>query len=134
VKLFLAGTFDPLHIGHQWLLWSATKMADEIIVIVATDTMVRKIRGREPFSPETKRLDRLQQENLPHTKIRLGREDGNFLQILREENPDILLLGFDQNANIELIQAEFPCLKIQRAKNYFPEFFKSSYFRYTQEK
>lgn len=134
MKLFLAGTFDPLHIGHQWLLWNATKIADEIVVIVATDTMVRKIRGRSAFAPETERLARLQQEYLPHTKIRLGREDGNFLQTLREESPDVLLLGFDQHANENTIQKEFPTLKIKRAEKYFPEFFKSSHFRYTQEK
>ena len=134
MKLFLAGTFDPLHIGHQWLLWNATKIADEVVVIIATDKMVRKIRGREPFSPAKERLARLQQENLSHTKIRLGREDGNFLQTLREESPDILLLGFDQHANEEEIQKEFPSLEIRRSEKYFPEFFKSSHFRYTQEK
>lgn len=133
-KLFLAGTFDPLHIGHQWLLWNATQLAKEMVVIIATDKMVRKIRGREPFFPEKERLARLQQENLPHTKIRLGREDGDFLQTLNEESPDILLLGFDQNADIELIQRQFPRLEIRRAQKYFPEFFKSSHFRYTQEK
>lgn len=134
MKLFLAGTFDPLHIGHQWLLWHATKIADKVVVIIATDVMVEKIRGRKPFNSERERMARLQRETLPHTKIRLGREDGKFLQTIREEKPDILLLGFDQHADEKKIQMEFPHLTIQRAQKYFPEFFKSSHFRYTQEK
>lgn len=129
MKIFIAGTFDPLHIGHQWLLWHATKSADNVVVIVATDKMVRKIRGRSAFFSETERITRLQKEKLPRTKIRLGRNDGNFLQTLQEESPNILLLGFDQNANEIAIQKEFPDLEIRRAKKYFPEFFKSSYFR-----
>lgn len=134
MKIFLAGTFDPLHLGHQWLLWNTTKLADKVVVIVATDKMVRKIRGRSAFFPETERLARLQQEHLPNTKIRLGRKDGDFLQTLQEESPDILLLGFDQKADEILIQKKFPDLEVYRAPKYYPEFFKSSYFRYTQEK
>lgn len=134
VKIFIAGTFDPLHIGHQWLLWNATKKATELVVILATDVMVHKIRGRSSHFSEQERMLRLQKEELPHTTVRVGREDGDFLQTLREESPDVLLLGFDQNANEKLIQAEFPELEIRRAKKYFPEFFKSSHFRYTKEK
>jgi len=134
VKIFIAGTFDPLHIGHQWLLWYAVELADAVVVVVATDKMVNKIRGRDSFASEVKRIERLEQERLPHTKIRLGREDGNFLQTLEEEVPDVLLLGFDQYAEEEVIQERFPKLEIRRAQKYFPEFFKSSHFRYTKEK
>lgn len=134
MKIFIAGTFDPLHIGHQWLLWYAAELSDELVVIVATDSMVSQVRGRDSYDLETKRMERLQQEKLPHTTIRLGREDGDFLKTLREEAPDILLLGFDQYAQEEMIQQEFPKLEIRRAKKYFPEFFKSSHFRYTEEK
>ena len=129
MRIFIAGTFDPLHIGHQWVLWNATKEGTETVVIVATDRMVRQIRGRDSSFTEQERLKRLEQETFPNTKIRLGREDGNFLQTLREENPDILLLGFDQHADEEMIQSEFPHLEIRRAGKYFPEFFKSSKFR-----
>ncbi len=134
MKIFVAGTFDPLHIGHQWLLWNATKKATEMTVVVATDITVRRIRGRDPFYSEEDRLVRLQEEMLPHTKIRLGREDGDFIQTLHEESPNILLLGFDQRADERLIKKEFPDLEIFRAEKYFPEFFKSSHFRYTKEK
>ncbi len=131
MKIFVAGTFDPLHIGHQWLLWHAAKMTDKLVIIVATDVMVRQVRNRDPFFPEQERMKRLNQEMLPNTIIRLGREDGDFLQTLREESPDMLLLGFDQVANEELIQSTFPELEICRAEKYFPEFFKSSHFRRT---
>lgn len=134
MKIFIAGTFDPLHIGHQWLLWNASKKATELVIIVATDIMVQKIRGRASHFSEQERLKRIQQEFFPNAHIRLGREDGDFLQTLQEESPDMLLLGFDQKANETLIQKTFPALEIHRAEKYFPEFFKSSYFRYTKKK
>jgi cytidyltransferase-like protein len=134
VKIFVAGTFDPLHIGHQWLLWDAVKKATAMTVVIATDVTVRKIRGRDSFYTEEKRMNRLKQEMLPNTKIRLGRTDGDFIQTLREEDPDILLLGFDQIADEKLIRDNFSRLKIRRTEKYFPEFFKSSHFRYNKEK
>ena len=129
MKVFIAGTFDPLHVGHQWFLAQANELGDDVTVVVATDSMIRKIRGRDSFEKQEERLVRVSEENFSHHNVRLGREDGDFLQTLREESPDILLLGFDQYANVDLIKAEFPGLEIRRATQFFPEFFKSSNFR-----
>lgn len=128
-KVFIAGTFDPFHVGHQWFLAQANELGERVSVIVATDAMVRQIRGRDPFDSQENRLARVSAEGFGHHNVRFGREDGDFLQTLREEAPDILLLGFDQHANEEVIAAEFPDLEIRRASAFYPEFFKSTKFR-----
>ncbi len=129
MKVFIAGTFDPYHVGHQWFLAQAREIGEEVAVIVATDKMIAQIRGRASFDNEKNRMARVAREGFGNVVVRLGREDGDFLQTLREEKPEILLLGFDQHANEELIQATFPELEIRRATQFYPEFFKSSNFR-----
>lgn len=133
MKIFVAGTFDPMHVGHQWLLSQAAFLGD-VVAVVASDAMVKKIRGRAAHAPEEVRAERVRAENLENMVVRVGRSDGDFLATLREAGPDILLLGFDQRADESAIRSAFPDLEIRRATAYFPEFFKSSRFRYTEKK
>ncbi len=127
-KVFVAGTFDHFHIGHQFFLWSAHGLAEEMVVVVARDKTVSHVKNISPTFPEEDRLARLVQENFSNTSIRLGREDRNFLATLEEENPDALFLGFDQRFEVP-DHPLFENIEVLRAEPYFPEFFKSSKFR-----
>ncbi len=129
-KVFVAGTFDNFHVGHQFFLWSASNFGEKLIVIVARDETVKSLKIREARNNENIRKSRLEKEfaNYKNVKIRLGNLNGNFLETLREENPDILYLGFDQYFDEKKCSETFPNLKIVRAKKYFPEIFKSSKF------
>lgn len=122
-----------MHVGHQWLLSQAAVLG-EVVVVVASDRMVKKIRGRAAQALTEVRVARVLAENLKNVVVRIGRSDGDFLATLREESPDVLLLGFDQRADEAAIRAAMPELEIRRAEPYFPEFFKSSRFRYTEKK
>lgn len=125
MKIFVAGTFDHFHVGHQWLLWQACSRSDECVVVIARDVSVDRIKGFIPSHTEKERLQRVQRENLPHTKVILGKVGNDFLDIVREENPDLVLLGYDQYCP-ERLQESF---RVERCSAYHPEVFKSSYFR-----
>lgn len=125
MKIFVAGTFDHFHVGHQWLLWQACLRSQECVVVLARDESVKRIKGFFPSHNEAQRLARVQQENLPHTKVILGKKGGDFLQIVKEENPDLILLGYDQNCP-DRLQESF---LVERLSAYHPHIFKSSYFR-----
>ncbi len=127
-KLFVAGTFDNFHIGHQFFLWNASSICKRLIIIISRDINAERIKGRKPKRKENLRLERIQKENIPNATIRLGRLDGDFFQTLREEAPDALLLGYDQKVKKDAFQKHFPNLHIMRAEAYFPEYFKSSKF------
>ena len=122
-KIFIAGTFDGLHVGHQYLLWQGSNMSDELVVIVARDRTVKKIKKRYPVYNEEDRLKAVKAQNFPNAQIRLGRSDGNFHKTIQEESPDLLLLGYDQR-----FDARVGNIQTLRLKAYFPEFFKSSKF------
>lgn len=127
-KGFIAGTFDNFHVGHQWLLWQAVHRVDELVVIVARDQTVLRIKKSLPKNSQEKRRERILQEFLPNSTVRMGRKDADFLQTLKDEDPDILFLGYDQRFDEEKSQEFFPDLSVVRLDPFFPGFFKSSLF------
>jgi len=103
-RVLVAGTFDIIHPGHIHLIKEATKLG-KVIVIVARDSTVRRIKGREPIIPERQRLEVV--KNIKGVfKARLGNEDKDLLKVVEEEKPDIILLGPNQNFNEKEIEEE----------------------------
>lgn len=103
-RVLVAGTFDIIHPGHIHLIKEATKLG-KVIVIVARDSTVRRIKGREPIIPERQRLEVV--KNIKGVfKARLGNEDKDLLKVVEEEKPDIILLGPNQNFNEREIEEE----------------------------
>jgi FAD synthetase len=88
------GVFDILHLGHLHYLEESKKLGDELVVVVATDTTVRK-RKHEPITPEKMRCE-LVASLKPVDKAVLGREGGDIFEIVKDLRPDIITLGYDQ--------------------------------------
>ena len=99
-------------------------------MIVARDKTVLKIKGKSAQNNEDSRLARVKEEfaGFENVKIRLGREDGDFWSTIKEESPDQILLGYDQQFDEEACAEKFPAIKVNRHTAYFPEWFKSSKF------
>ena len=127
-KVFVAGVFDNFHIGHQYFLWTTSVLAKDMVIIVARDKTVQIIKGQKPKNNEKKRLYRIKQEKIKNARIRLGRLDGKFLETVKQEAPDILVLGYDQKINEKKFLHYFPNLVIQRGNPFYPQYFKSSLF------
>ena len=51
-----SGVFDILHLGHLHYLEESKKLGDELIVVIATDETVRKLK-HEPVTSEQIRLE-----------------------------------------------------------------------------
>jgi len=94
IKVMASGVFDILHTGHLHYLNEAKRMGDELHVVVATDSTVRK-KKHEPITPETMRLE-LVRALKPVDRAYLGRE-GDIFEIVREIEPNIIALGYDQH-------------------------------------
>lgn len=116
--------------GHQWLVWSAINAGGKVSVIVARDETVERIKSKPPKNLELKRLERVQDEiaEIEAAQARLGRQDADIWETIREENPTHILLGYDQHVTPESILAQFPHIEVDRCSPYQPEFFKSSKF------
>jgi len=93
VKVMASGTFDLIHLGHIYYLKEAKKLGDKIIVVVATDKTVRKLK-HEPINPENIRLNLVKELKIVDEAY-LGYED-NMYEIVEEINPDVIAIGYDQ--------------------------------------
>lgn len=99
-RILVAGTFDIIHPGHIRFLHAAKNLANnsELIVVVARDRNVKRIKGREPIFNEEERLE-IVSALKPVDKAILGHDSDNIFEILKVVKPDIIALGYDQSVS-----------------------------------
>ena len=122
-KVMCFGTFDNLHPGHLFYLKEARKLGDYLVVLVARDDNVEKIKGRCPKESEEKRLLKVQKTGIAE-RVVLGEKIDKML-IVKKENPDIIALGYDQQVDIDNLK-KIVKAKIVRIEPPKPEIYKSS--------
>ena len=123
------GTFDIFHEGHNNFLRQAKKYGDKLIVVIAKDKTVFKIKGRLAKNNEKKRLLIIKQSKLADRVI-LGNLKNKY-QVILKNKPEVICLGYDQinfTKNLKKILAEMGLkkIKIKRLKPYKPAIYKSS--------
>ncbi len=109
VKVMATGTFDLLHMGHIYYLKEAKKLGDKLVVVVAKDSTVRKLK-HEPVNPEEIRLDLIKEVKVVDEAY-LGYEDDMY-SIVEEIKPDIIALGYDQIHDENTIKNELKKRKL----------------------
>nr|MDO8098057.1 adenylyltransferase/cytidyltransferase family protein [Candidatus Njordarchaeota archaeon] len=132
-RVLAFGTFDIVHAGHAKYLKESRKLGGkdaELIVVVARDSTVRSVKGRDPIFPEEQR--RYLIESLkPVDKAILGYEGGDRLKIVEELRPDIIALGYDEKPsedylNRELKKRGLSGAKVMRLSKYGDEILNST--------
>ncbi len=127
-KVLAFGTFDILHPGHSHVLNAAKKLGDHLTVVIARDVTVEKLKGRKPLFNERARLKNLKKLNIAD-KVRLG-SLGNKYQVIIDEKPDVIALGYDQKFFVDdLKNIVDRNVQIVRLKSYKPSVYKSSKIR-----
>lgn len=110
-RIMVAGVFDIIHPGHIYLISKAAELGD-VLVIVARDSTVERLKGRKPVIPEDQRLEVVKNIKGVREAV-LGNEGEDILKIVEELKPDIILLGPNQNFNEEKLKKD---LKIRGLK------------------
>jgi len=93
------GKFRILHSGHVKFLQKAAEYGDKLIVVLARDATIRK-DGLVPIIPEQERIDIIGALKVVDRAV-LGYEgypEGK-IKIIKEINPDIIVLGPDQKVD-----------------------------------
>ncbi len=133
------GTFDGVHAGHEHLFREARALAERegrapfLIVSLAREENVRRIKGRVPRGSEEERLARLAEHPLVD-RVVLGDEVGYLPHILAE-NPEIIALGYDQegeyvDALVRDMHKAGSAVRIVRLSAHEPHIYKSSKMRH----
>lgn len=125
------GTFDMIHEGHENLFKQARSLAPEpfLIVSVARDSVVERVKGRRARNSEEVRLREIQNNPLVDLGV-LGDEKG-YMRHIVDAHPDIIALGYDQEGEyVEALEQSLHdaemSTKIVRLKSFKPEIFKTS--------
>ena len=103
------GAFDLLHMGHIYYLREAKKLGDILVVVVATDFTVRKLK-HDPITPQESRVNLIKELKMVD-EVYLGHDDDMY-SIVQEIKPDIIALGFDQIHNDATIKNEMKKRKL----------------------
>jgi FAD synthetase len=123
-RIVIAGTFDILHPGHVFLISEAAKLG-EVIVVIARDENVLHAKGRQVIVPEEQRLFMVRALK-GVSKAILGNPGPDFVSIIEELEPDILLLGPNQNITLEQVQTRLQQkglkTKVRRLNRLFDEY------------
>ncbi len=125
------GTFDLLHPGHEDYFRQAHALGDRVAVVVARDATVLAVKGQLPAMNEQERLEKVAAHPLVD-EARLG-YPGDKYRVVEEIKPDLILLGYDQQAftdglGDEMIKRGLQ-VEIQRAVPFEPHRWKSSLLR-----
>ncbi|HUU79298.1 MAG TPA: adenylyltransferase/cytidyltransferase family protein [candidate division Zixibacteria bacterium] len=101
-RVLVFGTFDIIHPSHIKFLTEARKAAGceecELVVVVARDSSILRIKGRKPIFQEEQRLKLICGLRVVDY-ARLGNEGKDYFNVILEVNPDYIVLGYDQVHN-----------------------------------
>ncbi|MDP2974446.1 MAG: adenylyltransferase/cytidyltransferase family protein [Candidatus Diapherotrites archaeon] len=123
------GTFDLLHPGHLHYLREAKALGDGLVVVVARDENVLKIKGKKPLNSEQQRLKAVEETGIAE-KVVLGDREMRHWEIVRRFHPTVIALGYDQWPAIESLRKELNAVGlrplIERISAFEPHKYKSS--------
>lgn len=124
------GVFDGIHNGHNAFINEAKKQGDRLVAIIARDKVVEKLKNKTPKYDELERLDLiLNIENVDFAF--LGDQEQGVYKVLKEINPDIVFLGYDQkdlynDLRIKIKKGILPEIELIQGSPHQPDLFHSS--------
>ncbi len=92
-RVLVGGTFDIIHPGHIYYLNEASKLG-LVYAVVARDSTVKSVKGREPINDEVSRLEVVSSLKYVYKAVLGDRED--IFKSVDVVRPDAVLLGPDQ--------------------------------------
>ncbi|MCE7741261.1 MAG: adenylyltransferase/cytidyltransferase family protein [Candidatus Heimdallarchaeota archaeon] len=88
------GTYDILHIGHLFTLEQARFLGDALVVVMATDKNVKRLKNRLPANSMDDRSRVL--ESVKNVDAVIKGSETDFMSTVDFIDPDIIALGYDQ--------------------------------------
>ena len=120
--VFTGGVYDIIHPGHIHTLKKSKEEGDLLIVSIARDDRVKKIKGKKPINNEKRRI--ILVSAIRYVDHSLLGSKGNIFNIIKKIKPDIITIGYDQKHQIselrELVKLNNLRIKIKRLESPIP--------------
>jgi len=104
VRVMASGVFDIIHPGHVFYLQKAKELGDELFVVIASDKMAERKKRRPIMRQEERAL--VVSALKPVDGVVIGKDSGDIFDTVKEIEPDIIALGFDQEFDEKLLEAD----------------------------
>ncbi|WP_456365806.1 adenylyltransferase/cytidyltransferase family protein [Thermococcus sp.] len=105
IRVLVGGVFDILHVGHVHFLKQAKELGDELVVIVAHDETVRKLKRRNPVNTAEDRAELLRAIRYVD-EVYIGSPGRIDFELVKRIDPDVIAIGPDQSFNCERLKEE----------------------------
>jgi cytidyltransferase-like protein len=86
------GAFDPLHIGHILLFQRAKQQCDVLIVAVATDERIRKVKGYDTKFTLEQRINAIEELKCVDFVTSQGMDKQ---EVINQHQPNVIFVGDD---------------------------------------
>ena len=103
-KVVVFGIFDGVHDGHRDMFRQAREYGEELVAVVGRDEVSLQLKGKKPKYGEGERVELVKQEKLVSDAV-LGDEQQSSYAVLEALRPDVICLGYDQEALEEDLKA-----------------------------
>ena len=124
-KVMVFGTFDIIHKGHIHMLKEAKEYGDILVVVLARNQTIKRIKRRDPLNNEMIRKLNIEKLNIAD-KVLFGDLKNRYKRI-QEEKPDIIALGYDQKAFVDKLAENIDDnTQIVRLAPYNPHLYKTT--------
>jgi len=131
-KVLVFGVFDGLHEGHRAFLKAAKGLGGYLVVVVAPDRVVVRLKGKKPTYGLASRMKRLRRVVYVDVVIKGDNNLGTY-EVIKHFQPDVIALGYDQKTlRGDLLRKakQFPWRpKVRMMKPHRPSEFHSRLFR-----
>jgi len=123
----LFGSFDGIHPGHEFLINTALKYGSKIVIVVAQDAIMKKIKKRNPLYTLQIRIEQLM-KRFPETTIVPGDQEQGRWSAIKQYRPETILVGYDQDGLMNALESitDTYYFSLIQADAFFPEKYKSS--------
>ena len=104
VVVLTGGVFDIIHPGHLFTLSSAKNLGDVLVVSIARDKTVKRLKGRYPLNGEETRVNLV--GSVRSVDLALLGSETDMFEMVERVKPDVIALGYDQKHDIEELNSE----------------------------
>ncbi len=125
------GVFDMLHPGHISFLKQARRHGEKLIIVVARDSVARRLKGKAPRFRERARIHHLEKELTGEVHVVLGDTKHGVYSAVKRYRPDMICTGYDQSAlyqdlRLRIKKGTLPRISLRRLKAHKPKRFHTS--------